>query len=132
MDRRLTNRRQGRAPGISMSGTALKWTGFLFVYLGSFSAAVIQRGVMGFGPDASAETMYQAMSPRGRPLDFNVQNPVWALGLGAIMVAICRMWKAESGAGGVVFRSVVVAAAVLWALLLRVHMGATLLGLDSG
>ena len=52
-------------PGISMSGTALKWAGFLFVCLSSFSTAVIQRGIMGFGPDATAETMYQAMSPEG-------------------------------------------------------------------
>ena len=188
MDRRLTNRRQAGLPGISISGTALKWIGFLLMCLSSFSAAVIQRGIMGFGPDATAETMYQAMSPEGGMMgpgtaavlcsllsmpalpvyvhflcgglrhtkdvrryvlrllacalaseipydlamsgqlfDFNVQNPVWALALGAIMLEICQMWKAESGKGGVVFRAVVVAAAIIWALLLRVHMGALLI-----
>lgn len=185
MDRRLTNRRQVSLPGISMSGTALKWIGFLFLCLSSFSAAVIQRGIMGFGADATAEAMYQAMSPEGGMMgpgtaavlcslismmalpiyihllceglrhtkdvkryvirllvcalvseipydfamsgqlfDFSVQNPLWAMGLGAIMIGICRMWKAKSGAEGIVFRAVVVVAAVLWALLLRVHMGA--------
>lgn len=188
MDRRLTGRRQGSLPGISISGTALKWTGFILVCLSSFSAAVIQRGIMGFGADATAETMYQAMSPEGgmmgpgtaavlcslvsmmalpvyvhflceglrhtkdvrryvirllacalaseipydlamsgRPFDFSVQNPLWALGLGAIMIGICRMWKETSGTGGVVFRAVVVIAAIIWALLLRVHMGALLI-----
>lgn len=188
MERRLDDRRHAGLPGISMSGTALKWTAFLLVCLSSFSAAVIQRGIMGLGPDATAETMYQAMSPEGGMMgpgtaavlcsltsmlalpiyvhflcgglrhtkdarryvirlfacalaseipydlamsgllfDFSVQNPVWALGLGAIMIGICRMWKAKPGAGGVVFRAVVTAAAVLWALLLRVHMGALLI-----
>lgn len=188
MERRLDDRRQMRLPGISMSGTALKWAGFLFLCLSSFSAAVIQRGIMGFGPDATAETMYQAMSPEGGMMgpgtaavlcslismlalpiyvhflceglrhtkdaklyvirllicalvaeipydfamsgqlfDFSVQNPVWALALGAVMITICRMWKAESGKGGIVFRAVVVIAAIIWALLLRAHMGALLI-----
>lgn len=188
MDRRLNNRRQVSLPGISMSGTALKWMGFLLLCLSSFSAAVIQRGIMGFGADATAETMYQAMSPEGGMMgpgtaavlcslismmalpiyvhflceglrhtkdvkryvirllvcalvseipydfamngqlfDFSVQNPLWALGLGAIMIEICRMRKEKSGAGGIVFRAVVVVAAILWALLLRVHMGALLI-----
>ena len=188
MERRLDNRRQVRLPGISMSGTALKWSGFLFMCLSSFSRAVIQRGVMGLGADATAEAMYQAMSPEGgmmgpgtaavfcslasmlalpiyvhflceglrhtkdamryairllvcalaaeipydfamsgRLFDFSVQNPLWALALGAIMIGICRMWKAEPGVGGVVFRAIVVAAAIIWALVLRVHMGALLI-----
>ena len=188
MERRLADRRQVGLPGISMSGTALKWTGFILLCLSSFSAAVIQRGIMGLGADATAETMYQAMSPEGgmmgpgtaavlcslismmalpiyvhflceglrhtkdagryvvrllicalaaeipydfamsgRLFDLSDQNPVWALGIGAIMIGICRMWKAESGVGGVVFRAVVAVAAILWALLLRVHMGALLI-----
>ena len=187
MERRLTDRGQGRLPGISMSGTALKWSGFIFMCLGSFSA-VIRRGFMGLGPDATAETMYRAMSPEGgmmgpgtvavlcslismlaipiyvhflceglrntkdarryvirlllcalvseipydlamsgRLFDFSTQNPVWALGLGAMMLGFCQMWKAKSGAGGIAFRAVVVCAAILWALLLRVHMGALLI-----
>ena len=65
MERRSDNRRQARLPGISISGTALKRIGFILVCLSSFSAAVIQRGIMGFDADVTAEAMYQAMSPEG-------------------------------------------------------------------
>ena len=188
MDRRLTNRRQVGLPGISISGTALKWIGFILICLSSFSAAVIQRGIMGFDADVTAEIMYQAMSPEGGMMgpgtaavicslmsvmalpiyvhllcegqrhtkdvklyvirllvcalvseipydfamsgqwfDFSVQNPLWAMGLGVIMIEICQMWKGKPGAGSIAIRVVVVVAAIIWALLLRVHMGALLI-----
>lgn len=187
MERRLTGRRPG-IPTVTFSGTALKWLGFAFVCMGSFSVAILQRGIMGLGSDATAQAMYEAMAPEGgmmgpgtaavfcslaavlaipiyvhflcqgflhtkdikryilrlfacalvseipydlamsgRLLDLSVQNPLWALALGAAMLEICRMWKTESGVGGLVFRTVVVGAAMAWALLLRVQMGVLLL-----
>ena len=67
----------------------------------------------------------------GKLLDFSVQNPVWALVVAAVMLAILRQWKFSSKAAAAGFSAVVVLAAVAWPLLLRVQLGPSLVLLTA-
>lgn len=60
----------------------------------------------------------------GRIFEWGVQNPVWGLLLSGIMLVILRRWKFPSKAADLAFKALVVVAAIAWALLLRVYMGA--------
>lgn len=62
----------------------------------------------------------------GRLLDGSAQNPAWALLLSALVLEMFQMWKFPSRGGRIAFRVLVSAAALAWALLLRIHMGVLL------
>ena len=62
----------------------------------------------------------------GKPLDTSVQNPVWGLLLAAVMLEILKRWKMRTKPADIVFRAVIVLAAVVWAVLLRVYIGPVL------
>lgn len=70
----------------------------------------------------AAEIPYD-LAITGRPLDFNNQNPAWALLLCAVMLEIIRVQRPGSRVWSAVVRIFVVAAALAWALLLRIHLG---------
>ncbi len=59
----------------------------------------------------------------GKPLDWSAQNPVWGLLLAAVTLEITGRWTTKSAAGNIAFRAIIVFAALIWALLLRVQMG---------
>lgn len=174
-------------PGVRMihiSEPALYWVGFVLVCLSAFSGAVIQRGILRLGVDASLEDLRLAMQPGGGAMgwvtgavmcslastlalplfarlvveaakrtedqrelrlllgacavisevpydwalngkwwDPAVQNPVWGLLVSEIMIAIFQRWTLRSRGADIAFKAVVTLAAVLWALLLQVHLG---------
>ena len=64
MDRRLPLYRPG-VPMARLSGTALYWIGFFLVCLGSLSAAILQRGILGLGAGTTLDQLAQAMKPGG-------------------------------------------------------------------
>lgn len=59
----------------------------------------------------------------GKLLDWSAQNPVLGLLLAAVTLEITRRWKMRSAAGNIAFRAMIVCAALIWAMLLRVQMG---------
>lgn len=59
----------------------------------------------------------------GKLLDRSAQNPVWGLLLAAVTLEITRRWTMKSAAGNLAFRAMIVCAALIWAMLLRVQMG---------
>ncbi len=63
----------------------------------------------------------------GKIFDWSTQNPVWGLLLAAVVLTITRRWRMKTTAANCVFRAVIVVAALSWALLLRVYMGALLI-----
>lgn len=63
----------------------------------------------------------------GKLADWSVQNPVWGLLLAAIALEITHHWRMKSRPADWAFRGLIVAAALLWALLLRVYLGAVLI-----
>ena len=64
MARRLPLYRPG-VPMARLSGTALYWIGFALVCLGSLSAAILQRGILGLGAGTTLDQLAQAMKPGG-------------------------------------------------------------------
>lgn len=186
----MAGRRIGCRPGVNLanwSGGELKWVGFVCLCLSSFSAAVLQRGVMALDSYTTTQELYEAMRPgsgmigwataavlcslaatlaipiyakmlcegvrhtssvkryilrlaacalaseipydfamSGKLLDFSLQNPVWALLVAAVMLAILRQWKFPSKAASVGFSALVVLSAAVWPLLLRSYMGVLL------
>lgn len=63
----------------------------------------------------------------GRLVDGSVQNPVWGLLLAAIALEITCRWRMRSRFTDWAFRGLIVVSALLWALLLRVYLGAALI-----
>lgn len=62
----------------------------------------------------------------GRLMDWSAQNPMWGLLLAVIVLEITRRWRMKSTAADNAFRALIVFAAVVWTLLLRGHLGASL------
>lgn len=161
----------------------LKWMGFLCLCLGTFSAAVLQRGLMHLDSQ-STQSLYQALEPggtmmgtaslavsctlastlaipiyavltaegfshtkhqrkyilrlallaccselpfdwamSGKPVDPATQNPVFALCIALLVLAILNQYG-KSGVKGWPLSMLVVAAGCLWALLLGCRYGA--------
>lgn len=183
----MTRRLPPYRPGVKLfhlSGRALQWIGSVLVCLSSFSAAILQRGVLELDREGAMEAVSEAMKPGGTAMgwatgavlcsllstlaipifakllcesweraaapgrylaglavcaavseipydfamngelaDWSVQDPVWGLLLAAVMLEITRRWTMQSAAGNIAFRTAVVCAALLWALLLRVQLG---------
>jgi len=63
----------------------------------------------------------------GKIFDWSTQNPVWGLLLAAVILTVTRRWRMKTTATNCTFRAVIVVAALSWALLLRVYMGALLI-----
>lgn len=184
MGRRLPAYRPG-VRMLSLSGRTLHWAGFLLMCLGSFSAAILQRGILRLGSDTSLEALGEAMKPGGEAMgwatgavlcsltaslaipiyakllweswrqcgdkkrffliltacalaseipydltmsgalsEWSTQNPVWALLLSAIMLEIFAHWHFSNKVTDIAFKALVILAALAWALLLRVYLGA--------
>lgn len=64
MERRLPPYRPG-VKMVRLSGRALQWIGLALACLSSFSAAVIQRGVLGLDREGAMEAVSEAMKPGG-------------------------------------------------------------------
>lgn len=63
----------------------------------------------------------------GKLVDWSVQNPVWGLLLAVIALEITHRWRMKSKLTDWAFRGLIVAVALLWALMLRVYLGAVLI-----
>ena len=64
----------------------------------------------------------------GKLLDISVQNPVWALIIGGVMLAIFEEYS-QRGAGGTVMKVSAVIGAAMWVMLLQSYMGMVTLAL---
>lgn len=58
----------------------------------------------------------------GTLVDMRQQNPVWALAIGAVMLAIFNQY-CKPGAGGVVLKLVITVAGIAWVILLQSYVG---------
>lgn len=59
----------------------------------------------------------------GKLFDWSTQNPVWGLLLAAVALELLRPWHPRSMAGSILFKALVIFAALAWTLLLRVYAG---------
>lgn len=93
------------------------------VYEAGRAGADPKRLLGGLAACALASEVPYDLAMSGKLLDMGTQNPAWGLLLAAILLEILRRWKPAPAAGKAAFRVLVVAAALAWALLLRVYMG---------
>ncbi len=93
------------------------------VYEGWKRAAAPGKYLAGLAACALIAEIPYDFAMNGKLLDWSAQNPVWGLLLAAVTLEITRRWTMKSAVGNVVFRALIICAALIWALLLRVQMG---------
>lgn len=120
-------------------GTAMGWaTGAVFcslastlaipifakvVYEGWKRAANPVRYLQGLAACALVSDIPYDFAMNGKILDWSAQNPVWGLLLAVLTVEILRRFQMRSKAANTAFRVLIVFAALVWALLLRIQVG---------
>lgn len=93
------------------------------VYEGWKHAAAPGRYLAGLAACAVLSELPYDFAMNGTLLDWSAQNPVWGLLLAAVTLEIIRRWPMKSAGLNLVFRALIICAALIWALLLRVQMG---------